>query len=119
MDPSQRCPYCAEEVAPTAVRCPHCRSALGEAGPWHRDQPERRLAGVAAALGRGLGLPVGAVRLAFVVLSFVHLFGALAYSALWLLIPFGAEDESVLERALGRAKDGLRELRRGTRRVLP
>ena len=44
MDNRIPCPYCAEDIRPEAVRCPHCRSRLGGLDPtsWHRDQPDRR-----------------------------------------------------------------------------
>ncbi|HZP43645.1 MAG TPA: PspC domain-containing protein [Candidatus Binatia bacterium] len=117
--PGRRCPYCAEDVAPDALRCPHCRSDLAARGLWYRDQPDRRVAGVAAAVARGLGLPVTAVRLAFIVLAFVHFLGVVAYVALWLLLPFRAGEESPLERGLGRAKDAVRGLREGANRIVP
>ena len=52
------CPYCAEEIAAQAVRCPHCRSRLVtfDATALHRDHPERKLAGVAAALAQALAV---------------------------------------------------------------
>jgi phage shock protein PspC (stress-responsive transcriptional regulator) len=117
MDAARKCPYCAEEIAVEALRCPHCRSHLAsvDAAPWHRDHPERRVAGVAAALSRGLGLPIVPVRIAFVVLTFFHLAGPLLYGTLWLLLPFRADEESLLERALGRAKEAVRQLRSGPR----
>ena len=33
-----RCPYCAEDIRPEAVRCPHCRSRLAAFEPerWRR-----------------------------------------------------------------------------------
>jgi phage shock protein PspC (stress-responsive transcriptional regulator) len=116
MDQPRTCPYCAEEIAAEAVRCPHCRTTLGsvDLDPWHRDLPERRVAGVAAALARGFGLPLAAVRLGFIVLVFFHLLGPLVYGALWLLIPFAAGEESLLERGLGRARDAVRHLRTGS-----
>jgi len=45
------------------------------------------------------------VRLVFVVLTFVHLLGPLAYGSLWLVIPRRPGDESLLEQFLKHARD--------------
>jgi len=114
MSDSRECPYCAEEVAPAAVRCPHCRSRLValDLSGWYRDHPERRLAGVAAAIAHGLAAPVGVVRVAFVLLTlFVFHVGPLVYGVGWLMLPYAPDDEPPLERALGNVLDTLRRWR--------
>ncbi|HLK12488.1 MAG TPA: PspC domain-containing protein [Candidatus Binatia bacterium] len=112
MDAVRRCPYCAEEILVEAVRCRHCRSWLTARDPqrWHRDHPERRLAGVAAALAHALALPVAAVRLAFLALTFVHFLGPLLYLALWLVVPLQPGGEPPLGRLLGLVRTILADL---------
>jgi len=100
MDDTRTCPYCAEEIPAAAVRCRYCRSRLSSFEPatWHRDLPERRVAGVAAALARPLAMPVGLVRVGFIALGFLHLLGPVLYGALWLVIPFAPGEPSVVTR---------------------
>ena len=82
MDGHRTCPYCAEEIHAAALRCPHCRSHLpaGDAQPWRRDHPDRRVAGVAVAAAHAFGVPVASARVVFIVLTFIHFLGPTARS---------------------------------------
>jgi phage shock protein PspC (stress-responsive transcriptional regulator) len=110
-NPRRPCPYCAEDIADAAIRCPHCRSRLTTFDPtaWRRDHPGRRVAGVAAAIAYATAVPVGAVRIGFAVLTFVHLLGPLLYGLGWLVIPARAGTPSIVEQGLD---DALAMLRR-------
>jgi phage shock protein PspC (stress-responsive transcriptional regulator) len=111
-DDTRPCPYCAESISPAAVRCPHCRSRLFLRDPqrWHRAHPGRKLAGVSMALAQALSLPVTPIRLGFLVLTLMHLAGAVAYLALWAIIPREPGHEPLIVRAFVGISDTVRRL---------
>jgi phage shock protein PspC (stress-responsive transcriptional regulator) len=113
MDDTRTCPYCAEEIPASAVRCRYCRSRVSSLDPrqWYRDRPERRVAGVAAAIARPLALPLGVVRVAFLVLTFVHFLGLVLYGALWLVIPFSPGGRSRFDEGVERLGAAIAALR--------
>jgi phage shock protein PspC (stress-responsive transcriptional regulator) len=114
MDEFRKCPYCGEEIRAAATRCRYCRSRLTALDPerWFRDHPERRVAGVASAVARALAVPVGAVRLGFIVLTFIHLLGPMLYVALWLLVPFAPGGDAPVTHVLAWLRDGFERARR-------
>jgi phage shock protein PspC (stress-responsive transcriptional regulator) len=67
---------------------------------WHRDQPDRKLAGVCASLAANLEVSVSVVRAAFVLLALFRGFGLALYAVLWLLLPERAGEPAPLERAI-------------------
>jgi len=60
-----------------------------------RPQEGRMVAGVAAGIAERFDIPVGVVRVGFVVLSFFGGFGVLAYLVGWLLIPEEGSDSPI------------------------
>ena len=66
-----------------------------------RPVDDRSIAGVAAALSRYFNIPVGLVRVGFVIAAFFGGLGLAAYAVGWVLIREEGDDESLLEQWLG------------------
>lgn len=124
---ARTCPWCAESVSEEARRCPHCASriegGLRDPRAWHRDYPERRIAGVSCAVAENLGVSVSLVRAAFVILSFFHGLGVLLYAALWFVIPAEPGADSGFDRLVEAARtllgDGPKQRRAPSRSGRP
>lgn len=113
METIRRCPYCDEEIRAEAIRCRHCRSRLVAFDPsgWFRDRPERRVAGVAAAVAHAFAVPIAVARFGFLVATAFHLFGVIAYAALWLLVPYRLGEEPPFTRLLALVRRVVDEIR--------
>jgi phage shock protein PspC (stress-responsive transcriptional regulator) len=73
-----------------------------------RSQDDRMLAGVCGGVGAYLGVDPVLLRVGFAVLTIFGGLGAVAYVALWLLLPEEGSDESIASQRSGRPEAELR-----------
>ena len=95
---TKNCPFCAEEIRAAAVKCRFCGSMLGPrpgAGEWFHDPEGKMLTGVCSGLARQFNLSATAIRLAFLVGTFIGGWGLLIYLALWIIMPVRKEATEV------------------------
>jgi len=74
----------------------------------HRNRPERRLAGVCAALADQLGLPLPLVRAGFLIGAFIPAINGLVvllYLGLWFVTPPALGERSAFDRVIAAIRD--------------
>ena len=81
---------------------------LGTVLQAKRSADDRMLAGVCGGVGAYLGIDPVLLRVAFALLTIFGGFGAVAYLALWLLLPEEGSETSIVGQRSGRPDDELR-----------
>ncbi len=84
------CPYCRTQNAEGATRCAACTSWIVDRPPvreWTRPREGRLIAGVCRGLANRFGLPIAAVRVAFLLSMAFGGWGLIVYVALWIAMP--------------------------------
>lgn len=112
------CPYCKELILEGAIKCKHCGSNLRRPAAfsmskwaWVRNQPDRKILGVASCISANFNVSATLIRLIFVLLTFIGGSGLFIYLILAAVIPVAPGERSLFEAAvdaLGAALDNLR-----------
>jgi phage shock protein C len=92
------CPYCKTQNQPGAVKCAGCGSWMVDYPPvreWMRAREGRMVAGVCRGLANRFGLPIAAVRLAFLLSLLLGGWGLVVYVALWIAMPLPPKEDVV------------------------
>ena len=92
------CPFCKTQNQPGAVKCAACGSWMVEYPPvreWLRAREGKMIAGVCRGLANRFGLPVAALRLAFLLSLVLGGWGFVVYVALWISMPLPPREDLV------------------------
>ena len=109
------CPYCAEPIQDSAVKCRYCGSTLQASAlqrEWYRSPHGKKVAGVCAGLAETFGIAATPLRIAFVLLTLFSLgTGIILYIVLYVATPVAVVEKRGVFASLRRSG----ELTRGYR----
>jgi phage shock protein PspC (stress-responsive transcriptional regulator) len=88
------CPFCKTANHPEALKCAACGSWIASPPPvreWLRAREGRMIAGVCRGLSQRFGIPVAALRFAFLLSLILGGWGFVLYVALWIAMPLAPQ----------------------------